>query len=423
MGKKKTARNAICLFSSAGVGELGLREASVEVLVANELLPSRAALYRENFGDHVIQGDIRKVKGKIIQEAKQRLGSGELFLLYATPPCQGMSSNGLGKLNSEAALGRRSQDDERNRLIIPAMDIAAKLKPRWVLLENVPGMERTEILTTGARRENIIEYVKRRLGKEYVGCAEVIACEDFGIPQRRRRLITIFTRDTKGREFFNRSGETFFPDSLKEDRRTLRQAIGHLPPLDARHGRNAAVHFHPYHSVSVMSELKYSWVEHTKEGSTAFNNQCINPTCRSTRNPGHSDIKLNGKWVSSKDIPIHCVDCGSLLPRPHVIEGGKPRLLKGFHSAYRRMKWDEPARTITQNFLYEASDNKIHPDQNRVLSVYEAMILQTLDRYEFDFSLNGKRLSNAQIAEVIGESVPPYLIQKIAKMMLDNSSA
>ena len=82
------------------------------------------------------------------------------------------------------------------------------------------------------------------------------------------------------------------------------------------------------------------------------------------------------------------------------------------------MVWDEPARTLTQNFIYEASDNKVHPSQNRVLSVYEAMIVQTIDRYRYVFSVNGVELSAARIAEVIGESVPPYIIQKICEFMI-----
>lgn len=423
MTSKENALKAASLFSSAGIGELGIEAAGMEILVANELLPGRVALYRENFSHDVLQGDIAEKKNEFVQKALAKLGSEELFLLYATPPCQGMSSNGMGKLKSEVALGRRNKEDMRNRLVMPAMDVAVALKPRWLLLENVPGMEKTQIRTTAGRSENIIAYVKRRLGPDYVGGAEVIACEDFGVPQRRKRLITIFTRDVGGKALYERNGGTFFAASMKEPRITLRDAIGDVPPLDARPGRNEAKDFHPYHFVPVMSELKYSWVKHTKEGDTAFNNQCMNRACRSQTNPGHRDVKVDGKWVSSKDIPIHCHRCGQLLPRPHVVENGSARLLKGFHSAYRRMKWDEPARTLTQNFIYEASDNKIHPSQNRVLSVYEAMVLQTIDRYAYKFQIDGNDISTAQIAEVIGESVPPYLIEKICRMMIEASAA
>lgn len=414
---------AASLFSSAGIGELGIQAAGLDIVLANELLPARAALYRANFAHEMLEGDISAKKSDFIERARSLLGTEELFLLYATPPCQGMSSNGMGKLNSEVALGRRNHEDQRNRLVMPAMDVAVALKPRWVLLENVPGMEKTEIRTTEHRSENIIAYIKRRLGPEYVGGAEVIACEDVGVPQRRKRLLTIFTRDPAGQSFYEHNDGSFFSSEMREPRKTLRDAIGSLPPLEATQGKNEARWFHPYHYVPMMTDLKYHWVKHTKEGNTAFNNQCINSACNSNSNPGHKDVKVNGKWVSSKEIPIYCLACGHLLPRPHVLEEGRPRLLRGFHSAYRRMNWDEPARTLTQNFIYEASDNKIHPSQHRVLSVYEAMVLQTISRYEYSFRANGKDISTAKIAEVIGESVPPYLIEKICHMMISASSA
>jgi len=414
---------AASLFSSAGIGELGIEAAGLAIVLANELLSSRAALYRANFAHEMLEGDISEKKSEFIERTRTQLGEEELFLLYATPPCQGMSSNGMGKLKSEVASGRRNHEDQRNRLIIPAMDVAVALRPRWLLLENVPGMETTEIRTTGHRWENIISYVRKRLGRDYVGGAQVIACEDFGVPQRRKRLITIFTRDANAKKFYETNGGSFFAPDMKEARVTLRDAIGSAPPLDAKAGHNEARWFHPYHYVPVMTDLKYHWVQHTKEGNTAFNNQCVNPDCGCTTNPGHRDVQVDGKWVSSKEIPIYCHECGHLLPRPHVVEAGKARLLRGFHSAYRRMKWDETARTLTQNFIYEASDNKIHPSQNRVLSVYEAMVLQTINRYKYAFEINGKAISTAQIAEVIGESVPPYLIEKICRMMVAASSA
>lgn len=413
---------AASLFSSAGIGELGIEAAGLDIVLANELLPARAALYRANFSHEMMDGDISEKKTDFIERARAKLDADELFLLYATPPCQGMSSNGMGKLKAEVALGRRSHEDGRNRLVIPAMEVAVALKPRWLLLENVPGMEKTEIRTTGDRTEKIISYVRRCLGRDYVGGSEVIACEDFGVPQRRKRLLTIFTRDLGGKKFYERNGGSFFAPEMREPRATLRDAIGCVPPLEAKHGKNEARWFHPYHYVPVMNDLKHLWVQHTKEGDTAFNNQCINEACKSQTNPGHKDVKVGGKWVSSKEIPIYCHECGYLLPRPHVLEGGGPRLLRGFHSAYRRMNWDETARTLTQNFIYEASDNKIHPSQNRVLSVYEAMVLQTINRYEYEFQANGKNTSTAQIAEVIGESVPPYLIEKICRMMILASS-
>jgi DNA (cytosine-5)-methyltransferase 1 len=173
----------------------------------------------------------------------------------------------------------------------------------------------------------------------------------------------------------------------------------------------------------VVSKEKYWWIANTAEGDTAFNNQCVNPKCRFKGNRKHKDEFTGEKWTSGKGTPIYCEKCGELLPRPALAQkDGSLRLLKGFHSAYRRMKWDEPARTLTQNFIYEASDNKIHPEQNRVLSVLEALVVQTIDRYGYIFEIKGTDIGTAKIAEVIGESVPPYLIEKICRMMVMTSS-
>lgn len=416
---KAKSLQAVCLFSSAGIGELGIEATGIHIVAANELIPYRVALYKENFySEAVIEGDIREVKDDVIASARSKMCSEDLFLVYATPPCQGMSSNGMGRLKWEVSQGRRAEEDERNRLIIPTVDVLNELRPVWVLLENVPGMRNTEIRVDEDCFENIIDYVQRRLGPEYVGCAEVVACQDYGIPQRRKRLITIFTRDPKGKNYFRENRGTFF-SKMREPQKTLRDAIERLPPLEAKIGKNENRGFHPQHYVPVMNPKKIWWVEHTRQGDTAFNNQCVNPSCGFPGTPGHRDILVDGKWVSSNEIPIYCAKCGTLLPRPTVETAtGEPRLLRGFHSAYRRMLWDEPARTLTQNFIYEASDNKIHPEQNRVLSIYEAMIVQTIDRYPYHFSIDGKDIGAARIAEVIGESVPPYLIEKICEMMI-----
>jgi len=414
---------SMCLFSSAGIGELGIQRCGIDVVCANEFDPLRIALYRENFVNHeILEGDIWDLKEQILTTARGKLGGEELFLFYATPPCQGMSTNGIGRLKWEISQGRRDQEDLRNRLIIPTMQIAQELNPLWLLLENVPGMRHTEIRDEAGRFVNIVDYIAEQLGPDYVGRAEVVACEDFGIPQKRRRLVTIFTRDQQGKDYFISNGGTFFGNRMKEPRKTLRSAISHLPPLDARPGKNDKKDFHRYHYVNVMNQEKYKWIENTTEGDTAFNNQCINPSCRFNGNPRHKDERKDGKWISSKKTPIYCDRCGELLPRPVIREAdGSLRLLKGFHSAYRRMKWDEPARTLTQNFIYEASDNKVHPEQNRVLSVLEALIIQSIDRYSYKFEINGKDIGTAKIAEVIGESVPPYLIEKICHMMIQVS--
>lgn len=415
-----SSHSAICLFSSAGIGELGLEAAGAKILLANELIQERVNLYRENFPNtETIQGDIWEKRDEIVRRSKALLAGEELFFLYATPPCQGMSTNGSGKLKSEIAAGRREQEEQRNRLIIPTIAIAKELQPRFLLLENVPQMATTKIRLPDGRDKLILDFISDELNDSYEGTAEVLACEDFGIAQRRKRLITIYTRDDAAKRYFKANGRSFISDQMRSPGPTLREAIGHLPPLDAVEPNNDRSDFHPQHRVPVMKPEKYWWVSQTPEGATAFNNQCPNQSCRSTTTPGHQEAKVDGRWVSLKNTPIYCESCGELLPRPTVKErSGELRALKGFHSAYRRMRWDQPARTITQNFIYEASDNKIHPEQNRVLSVLEAMILQSIDQYDYRFEIEGRDIGIPKIAEVIGESVAPKLIETIARQLI-----
>lgn len=411
---------AVSLFSSAGIGELGIVNNDIDILVSCELLEDRHALYKHNYKDTVcITGDIWEKTDEVCKAYEDVRNDDELFLVYATPPCQGMSSNGAGTLLKGIREENRPKIDERNRLIIPTMEIVCKLRPVWFLMENVPGMKNTVINDENGNYVNIIDYVKKRLGDEYVGYAQVVVCSDYGIPQVRKRLLTVFTRDDVGKQYINLYG-AFLQDTEKRESKTLRDVIQGFPVLDSVEGKNADAVFNKYHFVPIMNPEKHWWVENTPEGNTAYNNQCVNPKCRFQQNGMHIDKQKDGIWHSNAETPIYCERCGELLPRPSMIDKktGKRRLLKGFHSAYRRMKWDEPATALTQNFIYEASDNKIHPEQNRVLSIYEAMVVQTISDYDYEFELGGNMISNAMFAQIIGESVPPRLMDIAVNKMV-----
>ena len=115
-------RNAISLFCSSGIGDLGLQANNVETVVANELLPERMKLFSTNFpSSKCFCGDIWKIKEDIINYYLSNYKEPP-FLILATPPCQGMSSNGMGTMLRNFKKGIRPEFDERNRLIIPALD-------------------------------------------------------------------------------------------------------------------------------------------------------------------------------------------------------------------------------------------------------------------------------------------------------------
>ncbi len=419
-------RTAISLFSSGGIGDLALRGLGIEVLLSNELLEDRHSIYQaNNLSVHCISGDINSLKSQIDQKAKELLGGRPLDILFATPPCQGMSKNGRGKLLQGIRSGEKPKLDVRNRLVIPALDLCNSLSPETIVFENVPEMENTVIEEPTGRIVGILEYIRERLGSGYVGRGEVVEFADYGVPQCRQRLITVFTRNSNLTRYFKLRGSMMPPHSHSEDGthglprwRTVRDTIADLPPLDGR-DRLRSEGFNPLHTVSALDEDKYYWVSNTPPERSAFDNQCVHCGCR--ENPTHQARRdSEGINRTSKDTPVRCVECGELLPRPWVKEtDGTIRLMKGFTSAYKRMSWDAPSNALTTNFAYACSDAKVHPEQHRALSILEALMLQTITDYDYKWErADGKKVGAQLIRDIIGESIPPRGLHAIFSHLL-----
>ncbi len=419
---KASELTALSLFSSGGIGDLALRATGFEILVSCELLADRHSLYSRNFSSTTaITGDIWRELDAIERAARQRLCGRALTLLYATPPCQGMSKNGRGKLLSEIRAGRKPPLDARNRLILPTLELARRLQPEIVLFENVPEMKDTIILDENGVAVPIIDHVADRLGPAYEGVAEIVEFADYGVPQCRQRLITVFSRNQRMRRWLSNVGSflpprTHSPNGRNGTKRwvSVQDAIGHLPPLDAGHPALASSDI-PYHRVPLLDAEKYWWIKHTRPERSAFDNQCVE--CGHVGNPWHrSGRDDSGINRASLETPLYCERCSSLLPRPCVERGGKRSIMRGFTSAYKRMSADRPASALTRNLSYACSDNKLHPTQHRVLSLQEAFVLHTISMYEYNWSLaSGKRASDKLIREVIGESIPPWGLHQIAE--------
>lgn len=415
---------SISLFACGGIGDLALRHAGFDVLVANELAAERAEVFKYNYPEaNMIVGDIWKFKDFIVSEAKRLANGLPIDLVFATPPCQGMSKNGRGKLLSLVRKGEKDAIDPRNLLVIPTIEIFLTSGAHTLVMENVPEMEYTCIPDPKNNGEliGIIDYIKREIGKSFSSCVRVVEFADYGVPQSRQRLISIFTKHERLASFFQKSNTLIPPKTHSREGgllpkwKTLRNAIGHTPPLDASMKKSASNPNLLFHSVPILDDEKYFWVRNTPEEKGAFDNQCVNPSCLYQGNPTHYASKdLEGINRASTDTPIRCLKCGELLPRPWVKNGSSYQLMKGFTSAYKRMRWDMPAPTLTRNLSYACSDNKLHPAQNRVLSLHEAMILHTVADYDFFWKRSdGKNVSNKLIRELIGESIPPAGLEKI----------
>lgn len=166
---------AIDLFSGCGGLTLGLKKARFRVIGAVENDPLAIQTYRLNHrSTHVWECDIRKLS---IAEVRRSLGlrRGQLDLLAGCPPCQGFSS-------IRTRNGANAITDERNDLVLEFARFARGLRPKAIMLENVPGL-------AGDRRLNELCDQLTALGyrPEY----RVRDAARFLVPQRRRRLILL----------------------------------------------------------------------------------------------------------------------------------------------------------------------------------------------------------------------------------------
>jgi DNA (cytosine-5)-methyltransferase 1 len=170
-----TKPRAIDLFSGCGGLTLGLKQAGFRVVAAVEIDPIAVETYRANHkGVFVWETDITKI---YLQQVRKTLGlrPGQLDLLAGCPPCQGFSS--LTTLN-----GKRGMNDARNDLVFQFLRFVRGLKPKAVMMENVPG------LAKDARILKVVAALER-LG--YRCNHNVLDAADYGVPQRRRRFILI----------------------------------------------------------------------------------------------------------------------------------------------------------------------------------------------------------------------------------------
>jgi len=415
-------RVAGSLFSGGGIGDVGVEwGAGVPVLAACEIVHSRAQLIRQNFPNtHVFEGDIWKLKKEYIEYFQKKLKGANPWLLTLSPPCQGMSSNGAGRIASQIRAGRRPKEDQRNRLILPGIEILESLKPDWFILENVKRMENTIIRNERNQPENILECLARRLlPKGYSIHGNIVDFRNYGVPHHRERFITIGCRVPNiaakyrfDKIYTSKEISPFYAPAshglnVASPWVTLRETISHLGALDSQ--TKLLDRKDRFHCVPRWNDKQYFWMNHTPEGQTAFDNlKC--PRC---------------KRKSSDQSATICI-CGSVLPRPQIKRNGKNSLIRGFKTSYRRMWWDKPASTLTMNSGVISSDVKGHPDQNRVLSLREILLLSTLDHpqwkksYSFDGIPYGRMskkesFSKKLVREVIGESIPPLAMMKMVE--------
>lgn len=209
------------LFAGAGGLSLGFELAGFSMITALDIDRHAVRTYTAHHPHtKVLLGDVLSahVREEFIEETLRRLAGQELDVLIGGPPCQGFSTAGW-----------RRSNDPRNRLWQSYMDVLAALRPRWLVLENVPGMRTMKAEGKGEKRvlEIMIEEFR---GLGYDLAVAVLNAAEFGVPQRRRRLFIVGVRSTLDLT-------PYLPSALIKAPLTVRDAIGNLPPLGVADGQ------------------------------------------------------------------------------------------------------------------------------------------------------------------------------------------
>ena len=375
---KEYKLRGVSLFANVGIAEAYLDSIGVDMKVANEFIPQRAHFYQDVYTKtHMICGDIKddNIRTQIVEEAIET----NVNFVMETHPCQSMS------------IGNRFEFDIRNELIYYAVDVIKRVNPEYALIENVPTILKTKIAVDGEIML-IPDYLKKELGENYIFNKEsLVKAMDYAIPQMRERNIFLLVRKDKNVKWE-------FPP--KERIVTLEEAIGSLPSLDPllREGldftlqkfpdyekkQEKAAAISPWHKPPKHSWKQVEWMMHTPSGKSAIYNKVYYPQ------------KENG---------VHIV---------------------AHHNHYRRMAWEKPSRTITQNNGVISSLACVHPGRPyikdgevlysdpRVLTIYEILIVSSLP---LDWPIP-MWANESLIRKVIGEGIPSKLIKVIVEQLI-----
>jgi DNA (cytosine-5)-methyltransferase 1 len=352
---KEQALGFVDLFSGAGGFKIGFAKAGLRPLLCADVNKTMYATHKHNYPSvPFVLGDLGLPE---VQKEVEASVVGEPFVVVGGPPCQGFSI--FGKRRLAASQGLNARDDPRNRLVFSFVDTVGRLKPRWVVMENVAGFAS---LDEGWFVEQVVLELKK-LGYDNVE-HRVLNTADYGVPQKRRRFVLIANRTGHvipwpKRKFFEK------PQDWQKPYRTVGQAIADL-----------------------ADESSYS-----------------SQTCHVPMNHKPLQVERYKRIPEGGKLDVEA------LPA-ELRKGYRTDEVKNFSHVFKRLHRDKPSSTMVPGH----NAFPIHPWLNRALTVREAARIQTLpDELEF----MGSR--EAQCIQV-GNAFPPLLAELIANNLMKAES-
>lgn len=392
-----TSLTCFDLFAGCGGLSLGLGQAGIDVRWANEVDEHAAETYRRSHSVcTVFQEDVNLLVQRLLDRHDGLPVPGEVGLVVGGPPCQGFSG-----YNRHRSIG-----DKRNSLVESFLDVVAYLKPRYVLMENVPGM----LSLDKGQVPKLVLAALESLG--YRSRLGILQAGYYGLPQNRWRVLIVAAAAGHALPQFPSPVHTFPRTTIfgatafranvvkpvaagpelfwhPKPTVTVGDAISDLPQIESGGGAERMKYKSPA-TGWFQSELRQC-------GSVVFDHRCARLDELMLARCVAIPKRAGAGWL---DLP------DQLKPR-NLVRHGDDR----YPNRFGRLHWSGTFNTIlTRAYPYWGC--VFHPEQDRVISVRESARAQGFP----DFVSFAGPLSSRY--RQVGNAVPPPLGKAIGLEIL-----
>jgi len=341
--------NVIDFFCGCGGSSAGLEKSGMNIIAGIDIDKNALETFKHNFKSAEIFS--QNIRDLIPEDLCEVIGTNKSSkLLFAVcAPCQPFSTQNRLK----------DSDDERISLLAEFHRFVEYFEPDYIILENVPGIQRVD----NGPFTNFIVFIE---AKGYKVDFQVLNAMDYGVPQSRKRLVLIATKNGTIELPTSTHGKT--KDKLNYI--TVKDAIAKYPKLDAGDNSDKS-HKYPNHVCANMQEITLKRLKATPEGGDRRD------------------------WPKSLWLECH---------KNH----------NGHNDVYGRLSWDKPSVTLTTKCVSISNGRFGHPDQLRALSVREAAALQSFDD-SFKFIGNMR-----DAAKQVGNAVPVLFAKALGDQVVSH---